>query len=186
MKRSTRLNTQPLSSSHPLLPVTNPAALSTTVGLVKACEFSPDGSRIVSASEDGTLKVWDAVTGADLLTLFGHTGEASACAFSPDGRFIVSGSYDETLKVWEAATGAEVHTLSGHTTMVNSCAFSPDGKWIVSASYDDTLKVWEMLSGQCILTYPVDGVLSGCAFHPDGEHLVACGAEGMYYLRLVQ
>ena len=54
--------------------------------------FSPDGKRIVSGSRDKTVKVWDAATGQETLTLKGHTGSVSSVAFSPDGKRIVSGS----------------------------------------------------------------------------------------------
>jgi WD40 repeat protein len=64
---------------------------------VGECAFSPDGSRILSASSDHTLKLWDAHTGASLATLWGHTSAVLACAFSPDGRRIVSASQDKTL-----------------------------------------------------------------------------------------
>jgi WD40 repeat protein len=149
------------------------------------CAVSPDGSSIVSASNDHTLKVWDAATGVERLTLTGHTDSVSSCAVSPDGSCIISASWDGTLKVWDAATGAERLTLTGHRSAVRSCTVSPDGNSIVSASNDHTLKVWNAQTGQCMLTFPVDGALSGCAFHPDGEHLVACGNQGMYFLRLV-
>jgi len=152
---------------------------------VNGCAFSPDGKWIVSASADRMLKVWEAATGTERLTLRGHRNSVSACAFSPDGRFIVSASYDQTLKVWEAATGALVRTLSGHTDWVRACVFSPNGRTIISASWDSTLKVWEGQTGQQVLTFPVDGQLSGCAFHPDGMHLVAWGTLGIYFLRLV-
>ena len=72
---------------------------------VFACAVSPDGSLIVSASEDKTLKVWDAATGRERATLKGHTELVKACAVSPDGSFIVSASEDRILKVWDAATG---------------------------------------------------------------------------------
>ena len=68
--------------------------------------FSPDGTRIVSGSEDKTAKVWDARTGTTLLDLKGHTGEVTSVAFSPDGTRIVTGSLDKTAKVWDARTGA--------------------------------------------------------------------------------
>lgn len=67
----------------------------------------------------------------------------------------------------------------------SGCAVSPDGHFIVSASTDRTLKVWDEQTGRCMLTFPVDGDLFDCAFHPDGEHLVACGNQGVYFLRLV-
>ena len=75
---------------------------------VLACAYSPDGNRIVSASGDQTLRVWDAETGAEIATLKGHSDQVEACAYSPDGNRIVSGSKDGTMKVWDGETGAEV------------------------------------------------------------------------------
>src|SRR5262249_46589033 len=106
--------------------------------------YSPDGKRLVSGSGEGTLKVWDADTGKDLLTLKGLTGPVLCVAYSPDGNRIVSGSQDNTLKVWDADKGLEVRTLTGHTQWVTCVAFSPDGKRIVSGSQDRTLRVWDM------------------------------------------
>ncbi len=59
---------------------------------VIGCGYSPDGRRIVSASDDGTLKVWDAESGACVATLAGHGNGVQGCAYSPDGRRIVSAS----------------------------------------------------------------------------------------------
>src|SRR5450759_1000680 len=82
---------------------------------VTACAVSPDGTWIVSASGDKTLKIWDAATGRELHTLTGHTKSVRACAVSPDGTWIVSASSDKTLKIWDVATGTERTTLTGHT-----------------------------------------------------------------------
>ena len=84
--------------------------------------FSPDGKRLASASGIGTVKVWDAATGQETLTLKGHTerrlGGCPSVAFSPDGKRLASGSVDGTVKVWDAATGQEIRTLKGHTGLV--------------------------------------------------------------------
>jgi WD40 repeat protein len=64
--------------------------------------FSSDGRRIASASDDETVKVWDAGTGQETLTLKGHTDEVRGIAFSPDGRLIASASSDGTVKIWDA------------------------------------------------------------------------------------
>ena len=101
---------------------------------VSSVSFSPDGKRIVSGSGDGTVKVWDAATGQETLTLRGHSGTVFSVSFSPDGQRIVSGSADNTVKVWDAATGQETLTLKGHSNWVSSVSFSPDGKRIVSGS----------------------------------------------------
>ncbi|XXX81951.1 TIR domain-containing protein [Sorangium sp. So ce134] len=117
---------------------------------VNACALSPDGQRIVSASVDRTLKVWDLATGELLSTLDGRSGWVNACAISPDGQRIVSASSDGTLKVWDLATGELLSTLEGHSERVTSCAISPDGQRIVSASHDRTLRVWDSLKGECL------------------------------------
>lgn len=74
------------------------------------------GNRIVSGSDDNTLKVWSAVTGKCLRTLIGHTGGVWSSQMA--GNVIISGSTDRTLKVWNAETGQCLHTLYGHTSTV--------------------------------------------------------------------
>lgn len=145
---------------------------------VKACALSPDGSYIVSASVDGTLKVWETKTGSERLTLNGHTDAVNACVFSPDGSFIVSASNDRTLKVWDAKSGAELRTLAGHEEGVRKCAVSPDGSFIVSASGDETLKIWDARSGgQRFTLVGHAGSVSGCAISSDGSFILSASEK---------
>jgi WD40 repeat protein len=69
--------------------------------------FSPDGTRLASASQDATVKVWDTAAGHEALSLKGHTGAVNSVCFSPDGTRLASASQDATVKVWSAATGQE-------------------------------------------------------------------------------
>jgi WD40 repeat protein len=69
--------------------------------------FSPDGRRLVSASGDGTLKVWDVQTGQEALTLKAHMREVTSVTFSPDGKRLASASGDGTVKVWDASNGSQ-------------------------------------------------------------------------------
>ena len=95
---------------------------------VESVAFSADRSRIVSASRDKTIKVWDAESGKEIRTLQGHEEPVNSVAFSPDARRIVSGSADKTIKLWDSESGEEIRTLQGHEHPVDSVAFSPDGR----------------------------------------------------------
>ena len=119
---------------------------------VYAVAVTPDGKRVVSGSEDRTLKVWDLESGQVLQTLSGHGDWVRAVAVTPDGQRAVSGSRDDTLKVWDLASGKELQTLSGHQGNVHAVALTPGGKRAVSGSADATLKVWDLERGQEIRT----------------------------------
>ncbi|XP_021699270.1 F-box/WD repeat-containing protein 7 isoform X1 [Aedes aegypti] len=104
------------------------------------------GNRIVSGSDDNTLKVWSAITGKCLRTLVGHTGGVWSSQMS--GNIIISGSTDRTLKVWNAETGQLLHTLYGHTSTVRCMHLH--GNKVVSGSRDATLRVWDVDEGTCL------------------------------------
>lgn len=140
--------------------------------LVYSSAYSPDGSHIVSASSDETLKIWDAQTGKEVTTLTGHLGGVNSCSYSPDGSRIVSASDDATVKIWDVQAGKELATLTGHTGCVKTCSYSPDGSRIVSASDDATLKIWDSQTGKELATLRghTDSV-NACAYSPDGVHI---------------
>ena len=107
-------------------------------GAVLQAAFSPDGTRIVTASQDGTARLWDAASGAPVSATLKHDGWVNHAAFSPDGTRIVSASRDGTARVWDAASGAPVGAALKHDSVVYHAAFSPDGTRIVTASGDRT------------------------------------------------
>jgi len=145
---------------------------------VWAAALSPDGTRIVTGSDDRTAIVWDAINGAPLITLKGHLEGIHAVAFSPDGQRIVTGSKDGQAMVWDATTGQPLLTLRGHTNQVCSAAFSRDGRRIVTCSGDRTAKVWDAFTGQYLLTLEGHRDLVFCAaFSPDGRWIVTGSAD---------
>jgi WD40 repeat protein len=113
-------------------------------GAVFYAAFSPDGSRIVTASANKTARIWDAATGKEITVLHGHEANVNSAAFSPDGARIVTASHDKTARIWDAPTGTEIAVQRGHESWLNSAAFSPDSARIVTASHDKTARIWDV------------------------------------------
>src|SRR5208337_797846 len=146
-----------------------------------AVPFSPDGTRIVTASQDKTARIWDAATGKPIgEPLKGHEGVVTGASFSPDGTRIVTASQDKTARIWDAATGKPIgDPLRGHEGVVTGAAFSPDGRRIVTASQDKTARIWDAATGNPI-GEPLKGhgdAVNGAAFSPDGTRIVTASGD---------
>jgi WD40 repeat protein len=111
---------------------------------VNSVAFSSDGTTIGSASWDGTIKIWNVLSGQLRQTLTGHSDNVTAVAFSPMETIAASVSEDTTVKTWEVQSGQERKTLRGHLNRVSAVAFSPDGSIVASASWDRTVKLWDL------------------------------------------
>jgi WD40 repeat protein len=157
--------------------------------------FSPDGKRLASASWGvlhegralpGEVKVWDAVTGQEVLTLQEHTGWVSSVAWNPDGSRLASavsrrdnqqGPWHWEVKVWDAATGREVLTITATPFgSVGDAVFSPDGRRL-AATDGGPVKVWDAATGQQVLS--LKGGDRPLAFSPDGKRLACVSGDGV-------
>ena len=109
--------------------------------------YSPDGTRIVTASTDKTARIWDARTGVQLAVLSGHMPASWVPLILADGTRIVTASADKTARIWDARTGAQLAVFSGYGARPISVAFSPDGTRLVIASLDKTARIWDARTG---------------------------------------
>jgi WD40 repeat protein len=110
-------------------------------GYVECLAFSPDGSTLVSGSNDKTIKWLDASSGRIIRTLSGNTAYVSDLAFTPDGLVLVSGSQDGTVKFWDSATGDLLYTLN-FAQPVQTLAISPDGSLLVIGTIGDGMYMY--------------------------------------------
>ena len=94
-------------------------------------EWNADESRVLTASSDGTARVWDAAAGAELLTLSGHTAAVRRAVWNTDETSILTFSLDGTARVWDAATGAELLTLSGHERSIHHAMWDSDERRLI-------------------------------------------------------
>jgi WD40 repeat protein len=106
--------------------------------------FSPDGRAVLTGSQDGAARLWDAATGRTLGPPLEHQGPVEAVAFSPDGRAVLTGSQDKTARLWDAATGRPLGPPLTHQGPVHVVAFSPDGKAVLTGSQDKTARLWHV------------------------------------------
>jgi len=145
---------------------------------VLSAAFSPDGTRVVTASVDSTARVWDAATGQPLTGPLVHEGPVLRAAFSPDGTRVVTASRDGTARVWDAATGQPLTGALAHQGAVLRAAFSPDGRRVVTASGDRTARVWDAATGEPLTgALAHQGAVMSAAFSPDGRRVVTASED---------
>ncbi|OAP64881.1 hypothetical protein AYL99_00853 [Fonsecaea erecta] len=145
---------------------------------VNSVAFSPDSTRLASASVDGTVKIWNVSSGASLQTLEGHSAGVNSVAFSPDSTRLASASDDRTVKIWDASSGAYLQTLEGHSSWVSSVTFSPDSTRLASASNDCTVKIWDASSGASLQTLEGHSAwVNSIAFSPDSTRLASASDD---------
>ncbi len=143
----------------------------------------PDGLRAISASGDGTLKIWNLDTGRCLRTIQGDEHGVAAVALLPDSRRAISGGLDATLKVWDLDTGQCLQTLQGHTNQVSALSVSFDGQHALSTSAGATAKLWNLNTGGCLKTLQTP-LSNGhtVALLPDGRRALLVNSD--YVLEL--
>ena len=152
---------------------------------VNFVQFSPDGKKLVTVSDDKTAKIWDVATGSIMADLKDHTDNIKSAQFSPDGKKVATPSNDGTAKIWDAATGNLLVDIRGHGGYVTSAQFSPPtaddpdgGKKIVTSCFDSIARVWDAASGKLLLVLKGHtGELLFAQFSADGKKILTASAD---------
>lgn len=159
--------------------------LVTESGTISSANFSPDGSRFVTAVWNGHCRVW--TRDGTLLDKLEHPAQVRLnwAEFSRDGEWIVTASDDHVVRLWKLGAGSEPRPrqLSGHEGIVKSAVFDSTGTRVLTASFDTTVRVWNSATGQRLLTLvPHPDAVHAAAFSPDGKRVAAACQDGSIVL----
>ncbi len=156
-----------------------PPLLTGHADAVYVTDFDPNGDWIVSGSNDGAARIWDAWTGETIAVLEGHSRLITAASFSPDGERVLTASQDGDARIWDAETGEQLSLLRGHEADIWSAVFNADGDRVLTASQDGTARVWDAATGENMVTArPAAGPLNDAEFSYDGRYLLVASTDG--------
>jgi WD40 repeat protein len=115
---------------------------------VNALAIAPDASWLAVADSDGSVRIWDTVTGQPRATLADHHASAGAVAIAPDGTWLATADFNDTVRIWDAATGQPRTTLTGRQGFVAAMAIASDGAWMASADQSGSVRIWDTAASQ--------------------------------------
>ncbi len=140
--------------------------------------WAPDGKTFASASRDGTVRIWDAVSYQELTVL--SAGEAFCVAWSPDGQQLVSGTTSGKVTIWNINSGEASQNWRGNSLII-SVVWSPDGGTIAAGQWDGKILLWDVKTGQQLPTLigtEARSDVNGMAWSPDGFILASAHQDG--------
>ena len=134
--------------------------------------YSPDGKWLATGGWDRTVKLRDAATGAEALTIFAQEGFVLSLAFSPDSRNLVTTSEDRSVRLWEIPSGRRLSTFHGHTDFVQAVSFRPDGREVGTGGFDGSIRFWDMKTSRPVVVEHA-GWVDHLAFRRDGLRVLS-------------
>jgi len=133
--------------------------------------YSPDGKWLATGGWDRTVKLRDAATGVEVLTVFAQDGFVLSLAFSPDSRTLVTSSEDRSARLWEVPSGRPLAAFHGHSDFVFAVAFRPDGREVCTGSMDGSIRFWGIRTSRPVVVEH-SATVGRLAFRRDGLRVV--------------
>ncbi len=146
-------------------------------GAIGAAEFDSEGTRVLSASHDGSAVIWDVATGERVTDLMEHELRINQARLSPDGKLVATASEDRTARIWNAGDGSPLTSALEHDGPVHMAEFSPDSRLLVTASEDGTARVWRVGTGETAIVCVNESPTLSAVFSPDGATLMTASTD---------
>jgi WD40 repeat protein len=146
--------------------------------VVQGFSWSPDGTRIATASPDRKVQIWDATAAKSLVTIKDHTDAVYSVSFSTNGRQIASTGKDKSIKLFDSETGRLQANLTGHNQEVYAVAYTPDGRALISTGQEPSLRWWQTALGTNFRTTGGHGAeVYEIQFSKDGKRIITVSAD---------
>lgn len=147
-------------------------------GWILQAKWNSKGNRILTASTDGTARIWDAETGKELVAFVGHTESIVYASWNSDERLVLTASKDRTVRVWNAHTGEELLKLVGHQGSVNYALWDANESRILSSGSDGTARIWDAESGKLLfILAPQNGVINQATWNAEENFILTIGCD---------
>jgi WD40 repeat protein len=145
--------------------------------VVTAVSFSSDGDRLVGGNFGGTIKIWDVISGDEILLPV--QPQLTSVAYHPDGAHlaVANGLYPGFVSLLEISSGEQLYKVEAGNA-VSGLAFSPDGKRLASTGLDGNLIIWNSFSSEMLASKAIGGEFYSPAFDPDGHRLIIAHPNG--------
>eukprot|EP00039_Didymoeca_costata_P007912 m.105346 g.105346 ORF g.105346 m.105346 type:complete len:653 (-) comp13871_c0_seq1:167-2125(-) len=143
-------------------------------GPVYEVSFSPDNSFLVSASEDGTVRLWNLLTFTNVVCYKGHMNPVWSISFSPLGYYFATASHDRTARLWSTDHIYPLRMFAGHLSDVDVVRFHPNSNYVATGSTDRSCRLWDVLSGECMRIFEGHTLsVQILAFSDDGQYMAS-------------
>jgi WD40 repeat protein len=157
------------------------AQLKGHTGTMTTVAFAPDGRSLVTGSQDGTIRCWNAATSQTRWLAHGRAGEATPTVFcvqfSSDGKTVATAAYrDPAVRMWDSTTGRELGSFPGTAAMISVVTFTPDGRSLVTGDCQGGLTIWDMGSRRLLQSWNSEcGWIASVAFVGNDRTLASAG-----------
>ena len=150
--------------------------------IVSAVAWSPDTTRILTASRNGTARIWDTTTGENTLTLtLARRDRITSASWSPEGHHILTGSPSTRVRIWDTTTGENTLTLTDKDR-ITSASWSPNATHILTASLQGRVRIWDTTTGENTLTLTDEDWITSASWSPNATHILTASRHGTVHI----
>ena len=147
--------------------------------IVNSVVVTPNNKKLLSASTDRSIRIWDFTNGKLLSTMRDHADAVFSISLTPDGKYLTSSSADRSVKVWDVEAARRLSSLNAHEDWIYNVTLSPDGRRFVSASADGSAKLWNFDPNNSGTAFGMrhEGAVLASAFSADSKNFATTSAD---------